>query len=140
LIAEEVAQVYPELVTRDENGVINGVRYEALTPILLKELQGQHRQITTQAQQLTAQDQRLAVQTQQLAAQAQQLTTQVQHQAVQDQQLAVQAQQMQVFLQQQAAQAQQLAELKLQNDALRAAVDRLQGPAAVALTAASRLQ
>ena len=52
LIAEEVAQVYPELVTRDESGVIEGVRYEALTPLLLKELQGQHQQIATQAQQL----------------------------------------------------------------------------------------
>jgi hypothetical protein len=48
LIAEEVAQVYPEIVTRDEQGVIDGVRYEALTPLLLKELQGQHHQIATQ--------------------------------------------------------------------------------------------
>ena len=64
LIAEEVAQVYPELVTRDAEGVIEGVRYEALTPILLKELQGQHQQIATQAP---------AAQT---ALQAQQLTTQ----------------------------------------------------------------
>jgi cell division protein FtsB len=74
------------------------VRYEALTPLLLKELQGQHQQIATQAQQ------------------------------------------MQAVLQQVAAQAQQLAELKLQNDSLRAAVERFQGPAAVAMTAASRLQ
>jgi hypothetical protein len=51
-----------------------------------------------------------------------------------------QAQQMQMVLQQQAAQAQQLAELKLQNDSLRAAVERFQGSAAVATTAASRLQ
>jgi hypothetical protein len=112
LIAEEVAQVYPELVTRDAEGVIEGVRYEALTPLLLKELQGQHLQIATQTQQLTVQ--------------AQQLTTQ--------------AQQMQVVLQQQAAQAQQLAELKLQNDSLRATVERFQGPAAMTMTAASNLQ
>jgi len=39
---------------------INGVRYEALTPLLLKELQVQHRQIATQAQQLAAQSQQLA--------------------------------------------------------------------------------
>ncbi len=126
LIAEEVAQVYPELVTRDADGVIEGVRYEALTPILLKELQGQHQQITTQAQQLTVQ--------------AQQLTTQAQHQVAQDQQLAVQAQQMQAVLQQVAAQAQQLAELKLQNDSLRAAVERLPGAETVALTAASGIR
>jgi hypothetical protein len=30
LIAEEVAKVYPELVVRDENGRIDGVRYDAL--------------------------------------------------------------------------------------------------------------
>lgn len=105
LIAEEVAQVYPELVTRDEAGAIVGVRYEALTPLLLKEVQGQHRQIATQAQQMQAV-------LQQVAAQVQQMT----------------------------AQAQQLAELKLQNDSLRAAVERLQGPATVAMTAASSLQ
>jgi hypothetical protein len=91
LIAEEVAKVYPELVTRDADGAIEGVRYEELTPILLKELQAQHRQLTAQAQQM---------------------------QAV----------------------LQQMAELKLQNDSLRAAVDRFQEPAAVPMTAASRLQ
>jgi cell division protein FtsB len=68
-----------------------------------------------------------------MTTQAQQLMTQAQHQAAQDPQ-------MQAVLQQVAAQAQQLAELKLQNDSLRAAVERLQGPAAVAMTAASNLQ
>jgi small-conductance mechanosensitive channel len=67
LIAEEVAHVYPELVTRDEAGAIDGVRYEALTPLLLKEVQGQHRQITAQAQQLATQAQKLTTQDQQLA-------------------------------------------------------------------------
>jgi hypothetical protein len=126
LIAEEVAHVYPEIVTRDENGVIDGVRYEALTPLLLKELQAQHQQMTTHAQQLAAQDQKLTAQDHQLVTQSQQMQAVLQ-------QVAAQAQQM-------TAQAQQLAELKLQNDSLRAAVDRLQGPAAVAMTAASRLQ
>ena len=112
LIAEEVAQVYPELVTRDTNGQIMGVRYEALTPLLLKELQGQHRQI--------------AVQDQKLATQAQQLT--------------VQAQQIQAVLQQVAAQAQQMAELKAQNDTLRAAVERLQGAEPVSLTSAAGIR
>jgi hypothetical protein len=98
LIAEEVAKVYPELVTRDENGVVDGVRYEALTPILLKELQGQHQQIAIQAQQQAAQ-----------------------------------AQQMQAVLQ-------QMAELKLQNDSLRAAVERIQEGSAVEMTAVPSLQ
>jgi len=39
LIAEEVANVYPELVIRDEAGKIQGVRYEELAPMLLNEVQ-----------------------------------------------------------------------------------------------------
>ena len=73
LIAEEVAQVYPELVTRNEAGEIEGVRYEALTPLLLKEVQGQHQQIATQAQQLTTQAQQIQAVLQQVTAQAQQM-------------------------------------------------------------------
>ena len=41
LIAEEVANVYPELVIRDGHGEIDGVRYEELLPMLLNELQNQ---------------------------------------------------------------------------------------------------
>ena len=52
LIAEEVAEVYPELVTRDADGQIDGVRYDALIPLLLNELQHQHHQASMQIQQL----------------------------------------------------------------------------------------
>ena len=41
LIAEEVAKVYPELVIRDQNGRIDGVRYDELAPMLLNEVQKQ---------------------------------------------------------------------------------------------------
>ena len=41
LIAEEVADVYPELVIRDGAGMIMGVHYEELAPILLSEVQRQ---------------------------------------------------------------------------------------------------
>jgi len=41
LIAEEVASVYPELVIRDDQGKIEGVRYDELAPILLSEVQKQ---------------------------------------------------------------------------------------------------
>ena len=41
LIAEEVNKVYPELVIRDGDGKIQGVRYDELTPILLNEMQRQ---------------------------------------------------------------------------------------------------
>jgi hypothetical protein len=42
LIAEEVARVYPELVIRDQNGRIDGVRYDELAPMLLNEMQKEH--------------------------------------------------------------------------------------------------
>ena len=49
LIAEEVSKVYPDLVIRDEDGTIQGVRYDELAPMLLNEVQQQHAQIATQA-------------------------------------------------------------------------------------------
>lgn len=39
LIAEEVAQTFPELVVRDEHGAPWAVRYQLLTPLLLAEVQ-----------------------------------------------------------------------------------------------------
>jgi hypothetical protein len=45
LIAEEVAKVYPELVIRDQNGRIDGVRYDELAPMLFNEIQQQHVQM-----------------------------------------------------------------------------------------------
>src|SRR5262249_29721203 len=41
LIAEEVAKVYPELVTRNAQGQVEAIRYQELTPMLLNELQQQ---------------------------------------------------------------------------------------------------
>jgi Chaperone of endosialidase len=64
LIAEEVAKVYPELVIRDEEGQVEGVRYEELAPMLLNELQVQQRrseiQAKKQAEQLEALQLRIA--------------------------------------------------------------------------------
>jgi len=45
LIAEEAAKVYPKLVIRDENGQIDGVRYDELAPILLNEAHKQAAEI-----------------------------------------------------------------------------------------------
>src|SRR5262245_29352022 len=39
LIAEEVATVYPELVTRTASGTVQSVKYHELIPMLLNELQ-----------------------------------------------------------------------------------------------------
>jgi len=54
LIAEEVAKVYPELVIRDEAGVVQGVRYEELTPLLLSQSQQQQRKIDLQAAEIAS--------------------------------------------------------------------------------------
>jgi len=47
LIAEEVAQVYPELVTREASGEVEAVRYHEIIPMLLNEVQHQQRQVAT---------------------------------------------------------------------------------------------
>ena len=38
LIAEQVAQVYPELAVKDSDGQIQTIRYQELTPMLLNEV------------------------------------------------------------------------------------------------------
>ena len=42
MIAEEVATVYPELVTRTATGEVQTVKYQDLIPMLLNELQHEH--------------------------------------------------------------------------------------------------
>jgi hypothetical protein len=53
LIAEEVDQVYPELVVRDATGEIQGVRYDELAPMLLNEVQRQERELNTERQEFS---------------------------------------------------------------------------------------
>ena len=49
LIAEEVAEVYPELVVRDATtGRIDGVRYDELAPMLVNEMQQEHQKNAAQ--------------------------------------------------------------------------------------------
>jgi hypothetical protein len=67
LIAEEVAKVYPELVIRDGEGNIDGVRYEALAPMLLNEVQQQQKEIADQKASIAALAQQLRDMQQQLA-------------------------------------------------------------------------
>ena len=52
LIAEEVATVYPELVTRTASGEVQTVKYQELIPMLLNELQRQHQALQSQQQEL----------------------------------------------------------------------------------------
>lgn len=67
LIAEEVAQVYPELVQHSADGRPLTVYYHLLTPMLLNEVQKQHRELEAQQlliDQLTARLDRLEKQSQ----------------------------------------------------------------------------
>jgi hypothetical protein len=59
LIAEEVAQVYPDMVARDASGQIQTVQYQKLTPMLLNEVQKQHIQLETQRHAIDVLEQRL---------------------------------------------------------------------------------
>jgi Chaperone of endosialidase len=52
LTAEEVAKVYPELVTRGTDGELESVQYHKLIPMLLNELQRQQQQIEVQSQEI----------------------------------------------------------------------------------------
>jgi len=74
LIAEEVAKVSPELITRDEEGKPQTVRYEAVNAMLLNEFLKEHKTIaelkSTIAQQQRAIEQ-LATQMQKVSAQVQ---------------------------------------------------------------------
>jgi trimeric autotransporter adhesin len=55
LIAEEVAQVYPELVAYDKDSKPYTVRYQFLAPMLLNELQKQHTVVSAQQDVITTQ-------------------------------------------------------------------------------------
>jgi len=59
LIAEEVAQVYPELVAYDNDGRPYSVRYQYITTMLLNEVQKQHRRAEAEAKLITAQEQKI---------------------------------------------------------------------------------
>jgi hypothetical protein len=48
LIAEEVAEVYPDLVVKDADGQIQTVQYQKLTPMLLNEVQKEHKLLEQQ--------------------------------------------------------------------------------------------
>ena len=55
LIAEEVAEVYPDLVVKGADGQIETVQYQKLTPMLLNELQKERRERSEAIEALQAQ-------------------------------------------------------------------------------------
>jgi polyhydroxyalkanoate synthesis regulator phasin len=62
LIAEEVADVYPDLIVRGADGQIQTVQYQKLTPMLLNELQKQHRLLEQMGKTVEQQQQTMAQQ------------------------------------------------------------------------------
>jgi hypothetical protein len=60
LIAEEVAEVYPDLVVHSAKGEIESVQYHKLVPMLLNELQKQHQQLGKQEEEINQLKARLA--------------------------------------------------------------------------------
>lgn len=73
LIAEEVAQVYPELVAYDNNGQPYSVRYQYLSTMLLNELQKQYHRAEEQTKIVETQQGRIESQQRQVAAQQQEI-------------------------------------------------------------------
>ena len=59
LIAEEVANVYPELVAYDNDGQPYSVRYQYITTMLLNEVQKQYHRAEAEAKVITAQEQKI---------------------------------------------------------------------------------
>jgi flagellar motility protein MotE (MotC chaperone) len=60
LIAEEVAEVYPDLVVHSATGEVETVQYHKLVPMLLNELQKQQRELGKQEEEITQLKARLA--------------------------------------------------------------------------------
>jgi hypothetical protein len=67
LIAEEVAEVFPELVVLNKDGQPESVAYHLLPSLLLNELQKEHKQVTLQQKRLVAQASQLSQLKQQFA-------------------------------------------------------------------------
>ena len=81
LIAEEVAQVSPELITRDEEGKPQTVRYEAVNAMLLNEFLKEHKKNEVQAKTIAELQSTIAKQQraiEQLTTQMQKVSAQVQ--------------------------------------------------------------
>jgi hypothetical protein len=68
LIAEEVAEVNPDLVVRDKNGEIYTVRYDAVNAMLLNEFLKEHRKVEEQDRKLQEQEATIAHQQTQIEA------------------------------------------------------------------------
>src|SRR5213079_2773066 len=69
LVAEQVENVNPDLVVRDEDGRVNTVRYEAVNAMLLNEFLKEHRNVAEQESTIAELKTTVAQQQKQIAAQ-----------------------------------------------------------------------
>jgi hypothetical protein len=60
LVAEEVAEVNPDLVVRDQNGEVYTVRYDAVNAMLLNEFLKEHRKVQAQDRKIKEQETTIA--------------------------------------------------------------------------------
>lgn len=67
LIAEEVAEIAPDLVARDAKGDIYTVRYEAVNAMLLNEFQKEHKRVEAQAEMIARQQEQIQKLTESMA-------------------------------------------------------------------------
>ena len=73
LIAEEVAEVSPDLTVRDENGEIHAVRYDAVNAMLLNDFLKAHRKAQQQEATITELKRGIEILTAQFKEQAAQI-------------------------------------------------------------------
>jgi uncharacterized coiled-coil protein SlyX len=93
LIAEEVAEINPDLVVRDENGEIYTVRYDAVNAMLLNEFLKEHRKMQEQEATIAGLKSRVAKQEATIAGQQagmQAVTARLNEQAAQIQRVSAQ--------------------------------------------------
>jgi len=88
LIAEEVAEVNPALVVRDDKGEIYTVRYEAVNAMLLNEFLKQHRTVEQQGQKILEQDKTIAQLKKDFQATVAELTARLKEQGAQIQKVS----------------------------------------------------
>ena len=80
LIAEDVAEISPALITRDEKGKPQSVRYEAVNAMLLNEFLKEHKKVEEQQasiSQLKSEMQTMVAQLKEQAAQIQKVSAQL---------------------------------------------------------------
>jgi hypothetical protein len=90
LVAEDVAEVNPDLVVRDKNGEIYTVRYDAVNAMLLNEFLKEHKQVEEQQATITQLNLTVAQQKEDFQATVAKLTARLDDQASQIQKVSAQ--------------------------------------------------